>query len=618
MLQQNCRVEKFKGFRYYEKDIIYDDYIFTNDIQLTIDVTYVAPGFGIALMDNEGFSIKEKSSTYLFKVGYKEASIYYSNSIENTLIKQITCPEASTIQENMKFVFKKQGKKITIYLNDKLIFEEYIKKELDKYNIGYYSNTGNIINNISMAASIPDNWTVNMANTQGGYIRFLSDTFELEDCINPAEIEQQQINLKPGATYFFNAKIEDIEDKPNDICYYIYDYDDDRLFDDEKNKLKNNKFIAGPDGKVNLKFVGSTGRVSDIIISLNKEDDYIPTTNDTIDFSGSSIDVYLQDLKRITWKGMVSRVPKSSFDNDIIYGLILDNSTKITPDDAGVLLGTDPEKFSYDYSFETEKYTFSIKLGNKTVFSKRLTNLSNKITIFKNITAIISELILYKKNGEVINVNVQDENKKYINANINSPIIAVDQYDTPLDLSSSYRLCHYKDHSKYIFTNWEREYFSPSKIINLTNKVLNQQDTIMIYGIRKRFPVDLEKIYDVPEDNINSIDIMTREYDYLTERDVLFIDKIQNSIYLHEDQISKYQMIVIDYLKTNSYCINYHYDKDSYEVNISSLNKNNRLLYNTNIIKDDGTKKVTQVNDYKMTNISGNVNGYIIIKRGGL
>lgn len=614
MLQQNCRILKFEGLRFYEQDVFYDSYIFTQDIQLTIDVTYVSPGFGIALMDNEGFSIKEKSNTYLFKVGYKEASVYYSDNMETTLVKQITCPDAYTIQEHMKFVFRKQGKKILIYLNDKLIFEEYIKKELDKYNIGYYSNKGNIINNISMAASIPDNWVVNMNNTQGGYIRFLSDKFELEDCRYPAEIEQQQIELKPGSTYYFKAKVEDINDIPNDIKYYIHDFDDDRLFDDEKNKLDSDgKFKVGPSGKVNLKFVGKTGKVSNILLSLNKDDDYIPTTTDILDFNGSQIDIYLQDLKKVTWEGYVSRVPKVDINSDVIYGLILDNSTKIKPEEA---LGSNYKDKLFNYSFDTEEYMFTVYENSRPIFNQKLTNLSNKITIFKNITAIITELILYKKNGDVINVNAQDENKKYINANINSPIIVVDQYDVPLDLSSSYRLCHYKDHSRYVFTNWEREYFEPEKIINLTKKAINQDDSLVIYGIQKRAKIDFSKFYDVEQDNINSIDMLTREYDYIKESEVLFIDKIQNSIYLHPEQIDKYQMIIVDYLKTNSYCINYHYDKDSYEVNISSLNKNNRMLYNSTVI--DISNNITQVNDYKITNISGNVNGYIIIQRGGI
>ena len=92
MLQPNCRVENFNGTRFYEKDILYDNYVFTHDIELTIDVTYISPAFGITLMDNEGYSVKEKNSSYLFKVGYKEASIYYSDGMNKTLIKQITCP----------------------------------------------------------------------------------------------------------------------------------------------------------------------------------------------------------------------------------------------------------------------------------------------------------------------------------------------------------------------------------------------------------------------------------------------------------------------------------------------------------------------------------------------
>lgn len=615
MLQQNCRVEKFNGFRYYEKDIIYDDYIFTHDIQLTIDATYVTPGFGIALMDNEGFSIREKGSTYLFKVGYKEASIYYTDSIETTLIKQITCPYAFTIQDNMIFTFIKKGKKITILLNDKVIFEEYIKRELDKYNIGYYSNAGNIINNISMAASIPDNWVVNMKNTQGGYIRFLSDSFELTDCKNNAEIEQQKIKLKAG-TYFLKANLESIDDINNIKCY-VHMFDDERLFDDEKNILNAyNSFTLLEDNYVNLKFVGKHGKVSNIIISLNKEDDYIPTTNDVINFEGSSIDVYLQDLKKITWKGLVSRVPKEEFNKDIIFGLILDNRTKIKPSDTNIALGTDKDNHTYDYEFNTDGYIFSIFKDGSTIFRQKLTNLSNKITIFKNITSIITRMTLYKKNGDIIDVNVQDENKKYINANIKSPIIVVDQYDAPLKLSSSYRLSHYGDNNKYVFTNWEREYFKPEKFINLTNKILNQQDTVMIYGIKKNEYIDLNKIYDIPEDNINSIDLLTKQYDYIPESTALFIDKIQNTVYLSEDQINKYQMIIVDYLKSESYCINFHYDKNSYEVNTSSLGKSNKILYNTAII-DNTTKNITQINDYKITNINGNVNGYVVMQRGG-
>ena len=616
MLQQNCRVEKFKGFKFYEKDIMYDDYVFTHDIQLTIDATYIVPGFGIALMDNEGFSIRDKSDVYLFKVGYKEASIYYNDGTETTLVKQITCPQSVTIQEHMIFTFIKKGKKIIIMLNDRIIFEEYIKKNLDKYNIGYYSNAGNIINNVSIAASVPDNWVINMKNTQGGYIRFLSDSFELFECKNNAEIEQSKILLKAGQ-YFLKFKSEEIDGK-NDICYYVHKSDDNRLFDDEKNLLTaNDSFVLMEDTAINLKFVGRQGKVSDIIISLNRDDDYVSTTEQVIDFEGSSIDVYLQNLKKITWKGTVSRVPKEEFNKDIVYGLILDNRTKVKPSDVPIKLGKDDERYVYDYEFNTDGYMFYVYKDGATIYKKKLTNLSNKITIFKNITAIITEIILYKKNGEVINVNLQDENKKYVNADIQSPIIAVDQYNAPLNLSSSYRVSHYDNHIRYVFTNWEREYFYPDKFLNLTNKVLNKDDTVIIYGIKKHQKIDLDKIYDIPEDNINSIDLMTKEYDFITESNVLHIDKIQGTIYLSNEQVNMYQMFIVDYLKSDSYCINYHYDRYSYEVDISSLGTKNKILYNTAIV-DTVTKKVTQINNHKITDINGNINGYVVLQQGGM
>lgn len=618
MLQQNCRVEKFKGFRFYEKDVLYDDYIFTHNIQLTIDVTYVTPGFGIALMDNEGYSIKEKNNTYLFKVGYKEASIYYATKAENTLVKQITLPEATTIQEHMKFIFVKTGKKITIYLNETKVFEEYIKRDLDKYNIGYYSNAGNIINDISIATNIPENWTINMKNTQGGYIRFINDSFEIVDCKNNAEVEQSNITLKP-ATYYLKINTEAINDK-NDIRYFIHRSDDNRLFDDEKNLLRpGDKFTLLEETDINLKITGTNGKVSNIILSKFEEDTYISTTTNSIEFPGSYIDVFISDLKKITWKGMVSRVPNKSVggDDNLIYGLVLDNKTMVKPEDTGIRFGEDIKTHLYDYEFNTDDYTFYIRKDGQVIYSKKLYNLSNKITIFRNISAIITELVLYKKNGEVINVNVQDENKQFINASITSPIIVVDEYNTPLELSSSYRVCKYDDHQRFVFTNWEREYFKPAKYLKLEKKVLNQEDSIIIWGIKDKYQFNLDDIYNVKEDNINSIDLMTPHYKQLLDNDVLYVNKLENVITLNENILEEYQMIIVDYLKADSYCINYHYNKHAYEVNISSTNKKNKVLYDSNIISNSG-KKVYQVSDYKITNINGNINGYVVIRKGGL
>lgn len=612
MLQQNCRIEKFNGYKFYEKDVLHDDYVFTHDIQVIANVTYITPGFGIALIDTGSSSIKDKPDTYLFKVGYREASIYYSTAAGIELIKQISCPEAITIQDNMTFSLKKSGKKISIYLNDKLIMEEYINKELDKYNVGYYSNVGNVLNDISIAANTPTDWVINMKNTRGGYVRFLEDAFELTNCVNNAEIEQSKMLLKAG-TYYISTKLSAVN-KLCDIKYYIYRSDDDRYTDEEKNMLRNDSFTLFEDTELNFKIVGKNGKISNIILSTDKDADYIPTSLNAIDFDGSYIDILIQDFDKITWKGIVNKTPYTKVDsNKIKYGLILDDAVAVKPENTNILLGKE-----YDYEFNVKTFIFTISKDGSQIFIQRMINISNRITLFKNISAVITKLTLYKKDNTVTDVVTSDEESNFVNANITSPIIVVDGYNLPLDLSSSYRLCKYNGYEKYLFTNWEREYFIPTKTLKLERSIIDQQATIMIYGIRKGTKFDLDDIYNVPEDNINSIDLMTKEYDYIKETDLLLFDKVNSIIYLTNSQIENYEMIIIDYLKNDSYSLNYNYVKNIYEVGISSLNDTKILYDSLSIDNKNSDKLITQVNNYKVTSINGNINGYIVLSQGGI
>lgn len=609
MLQQNCRIEKYKGYKFYEKDILHDDYIFTHDIQINTNVTYITPGFGIALIDTGSSSIKDKPDTYLFKVGYREASVYYSTAAGVNLITQVSCPEATTIQEKMNFKLIKSGKKVQLYVNDKLILEEYIKKSLDKYNIGYYSNVGNIINDISIATNIPNDWVINMKNTVGGYVRFLEDSFEISSCTNNAEIEQSKILLKPG-TYYLKNKLSAINGLC-DIKCYIYESDDDRYTDEEKNIIRNNSFTLFEKTEVNFKITGTNGKIGDISLTTEKDADYIPTSLNVVDFDGSYIDVLIQDFEKITWKAIVSKTPYTIPGFSLKYGLILDDINAVKPENTKIKLGTE-----YDYEFDCRTFVFTIRSNGKEVFSQRMVNITNKITLFKNISTKMSFLTFYSKDGTVTDVISSDENNTYVNANISSPIIVVDEYNLPLDLSSSYRVCKYEDHEKYVFTNWEREYFIPTKTLKMDKNIIDKQASIFIYGIRKDAKFDLDDIHNVPEDNINSIDLMTKEYDYIAEKDILLFDKINAVIYLTDAQISKYQMIIIDYLKNDSYCINYNYSKNIYEIGISSLN-NTKVLYDSINVKSNSDKLITQVNNYKVTSLNGSINGYVVLTQGG-
>lgn len=609
MLQQNCRIEKYKGYKFYEKDILHDDYVFTHDIQINTNVTYITPGFGIALIDTGSSSIKDKPDTYLFKVGYREASVYYSTAAGVNLIAQVSCPEAVTIQESMNFKLIKSGKKVQLYINDKLIIEEYIKKSLDKYNIGYYSNVGNSINDISIAANIPNDWVINMKNTMCGYVRFLEDAFEISSCTNNAEIEQSKILLKPG-TYYLKNKLSAI----NGICdikCFIYKSDDDRYTNEEKNIIRNDSFTLFEKTEVNFKIIGTNGKIGDISLTTEKDADYIPTSLSAVDFDGSYVDILIQDFEKITWKAIINKTPYAVPGFSLKYGLILDDISSVKPENTPIKLGAE-----YDYEFDCRTFVFTIKKDSKEIFSQRMVNITNKITLFKNLSTKMSFLTFYSKDGTVTDVISSDENNTYVNANISSPIIVVDEYNLPLDLSSSYRVCKYKDHDKYIFTNWEREFFIPTKTIKMDKSIIDKQSSMFIYGIRKDAKFDLDDIYNVDEDNLNAIDLMTKEYDYIAEKDILLFDKVNSIIYLTDAQISKYQMIIVDYLKDDSYCINYNYAKNIYEIGISSLN-DTKVLYDSIDVKNNSDKLITQVNSYKVTSLNGNINGYVVLTQGG-
>ena len=58
MLQRNCRIKKLNNLKFYEKDILFDDYVFTHNLEIEVNATYITPGFGLALIDSsEGTSL---------------------------------------------------------------------------------------------------------------------------------------------------------------------------------------------------------------------------------------------------------------------------------------------------------------------------------------------------------------------------------------------------------------------------------------------------------------------------------------------------------------------------------------------------------------------------------
>ena len=232
---------------------------------------------------------------------------------------------------------------------------------------------------------------------------------------------------------------------------------------------------------------------------------------------------------------------------------------------------------------------------------------------------VITNIKLTTKEGSTIDGIIQSTYKKYVPMSISSPILVTDSNGLPLDISSSMRY-YYKDGNidkkMFVFTNIEREYFEPKHVIKLTNIPASITGSIIVYGIKKSATVDLDKILEIPnEDMINAIDSCANVYDILFEKDLRSIDKDSGQIRLYE--IEDYQLIIVDYQKRNSYAINYKYDLGAYEVDISIDDDEE-----ADIIYDNTEKQITasgkyfiSSNEYINTNIKPNESCYIVIGR---
>ena len=236
MLQPNSRINLDKGIKFYEQDILYDNYIYTGDFDIALTLDYATPGFGI---------------------GLKSVDIIYLNKDAQKTLATYNSAYAKTYTEDLKYILQKRDAIFTLYVGEQKVCDFKSPEDFNTYNIIYYSsNKDNEIKNINIASSIPYGWVTNMQNTNGGYIWFYRDAFEFKHCNGEAEIEQPDIYLNYGKYYL---KYETEGDC--DIIPYVFQSDDERLFDKTKNILNpiDNSFKLDYSQKISLKFEGTKG-----------------------------------------------------------------------------------------------------------------------------------------------------------------------------------------------------------------------------------------------------------------------------------------------------------------------------------------------------------------------
>lgn len=607
MFQPISRIENVKGVRFYEQDILFDDYVYTDDVQIHINANFLTPGLGIALMKNEGLPLQEQKEAYVFKLGYREASVFYRN---NTVQRKVMNLSTALYppKDHLEIIFTKRGRKVTLSVQGiGNIIEYNIPTEIDRYQIGIYSNAGNAIQDISVASGIPTGWQVNMRNTEGGYLKFAKSSFQVENCANPAEVEQQGIDLPAGTFYLKYEKV--LLNGINDLKCFAMKAGDERITNEEKDILKDGKMVLEEPTRINIKFEGKQGLIKNIHVTDRDSDQYVPTRNEQLIVDGSYIVVNLNEVEKVNWTGKISEIPIVDIGQDDASAILIGGSQVITPVDGGVLL-----KENCDYEYNAKNLMFTITRPNKQVNKFPVTVLPKEIKIFLNMDASISQMTITKIDGQVINLIAEKTSKRYVPDSINSPIVVIDEDQLPLDLSSSYRIVSQKGQKKYVFSNWEREVFEPSSHIKIDRKISGELGAVRIYGIPKSAVIDMSLIFHIPNAAMDTLSIFCPKAEIIKLESLSYVDVYSGQFYFGD--VSNYQMIVVDYLKDNSYCINFDGVTRMYEVDISSNGKECFLLYNHNG-QSFGGSGTTNVNSHKITDIYPAGESYIALRREG-
>ena len=612
MIQKNSRVEFANGIKFYEQDLLYDDYIYSGSSTISVTLDYKNPGFGIALISSTSSTLTNSNAVLLFRMRNKALEIIYKENEKQTILGTYNATRAKTITEDLVFTIDKDVNAYNISIGPQKLATFNCPYEFTDYYIGYYSNKDNVIKHINIASAVPYGWIVNMERTNGGYIEFYRDAFELQYCNGIAELEQINIPLERGRYYL---KYDSID---SDIVAYIMHSEDNRIDDDEKQMLKQDgSFELSADDNVSLKFKGTKGMIKNITITTSKFNDYIRTSPDYENVKSidtSYLELYLYEIQSFKFDGMISYAPGTDHYSPEDYSVIEFNGVSYGLYDLN--LATD---VYYHYNYRNKVLTIS-NLNGQYVASiemniESMTDLADVLTLFKNVNGKMTEFIVINNEGETINLTIENTIKKYLPGTIKSPIIVMNN-DTgePLDLSGSYRWFYKNGEKFYFFTNTEREYFKPNYKLKLDSPVLDKLNTVTVYGIKKHSRFDLDEILHIEKEGMDTIDYCADAYDVLFEENLHSINKSTGEIRL--ESIDDYQYIIVDYIKDNSYCVNYRYEMNSFEVDIAINENVDTSMYYDNIIQYESKNIVQEYisgKRYYNTKIEPNGSCYIVI-----
>ena len=714
---QDSRIQRTeKGVYFYEQDVLYSPYLFAGNITVDIQAEFARPGLGIVLAEDNEKPFRDATHRYLFDVGAYEYNVYEKHNMTQAqgLNVSSTIRPGKGKQMHFRFVMERYQMKAYLVIKSKeekdkeleeLLGTYKFSRKFHHYRIGIYSEKGNTINNVAFLQDIPEHWNVSSENVRGGRIAFIEDGFFFENCLKDAEVEQNCIELKSGK-YYLRYETEPVNGEM-DIQCFVYSSNpaissktnaptDDSMEDEKKSILdpKTRSFILLQDGMINIKFKGTSGKITRISLMDSDNSDFVKTYDAPAKSTGSSIVVNTTGVKRITWEGIIFDLPEwKDMKEKCPYAIVATSIERLNKNTFPVPLDT-PLLYEYDTG---NRMVYARTKSDTLVASYKIRSNPNypTFTIFENIKAVVSNLIVHYENGAEVNINIQKTYKTFVPATIVGPIIVTNAEGESYDLSASYReivepvkridilkanaseylldyhcadviakpevfgvpagvkinkwvdtikemcpqcqrindvnvtlknhkitipeavrrhfdymLVSYQSSENFVyrFTNYEREIFDGEVYLVLDKIPSAAQEAIYIYGIPETSNIYDDYFYRVPNEGMmHSIDLCVDSYDIL-KSDQYTVNTGTGEINIDKSLKNKYKNFIVDYLKCDSYCINFNDQLSQYEVDIASENPVMRVHY-------EMEKSTMESSGIIRTQIKPDKNKFVVLRR---
>lgn len=526
MFDKTSRSIYEEGLRFYEEDVLFDSHLYTAHQKVVLELEYLTNGVGLIIGLIPGKPLAEQTLYYFVRIDYCSASLFLVNQMHYERLEHVSTPIAAPL-DKLKIEVTVLPNQIILALNDYTYLYASIDYSIGEHHLALYSQKNNTFHRMTIEGKAPSIWRVNMQGAQNGRISFERNQVRFSECKYPAELLQENIELEAGE-YYLHYEGEGVTLYAFATVSSFVDLKDKNLLD------ANNHFVLEEPTTVAIYFSGQNGYLKNLSLSRLEQAPYIETYQQPLIKESSYLKVKTAHLQKVR----IDFVVRAE-----CFGTILSDETATFR--RGLICG--------EHRVVLENGLLTLYYGDRVLDEKPYYGTS--IELFRNLELYIYHIEITDDENKVTDWFRKTDKEDWIKPSLNSPILATNETGEPLDLSASFR----KINGRYVFTTTERETFKPYPLIKLSEPI---ETLVGVYGIPKSAVVDEAAFYTGAPENINDLTAYCQTFEPII---TCTFDSLLNQVVFYED-LTRYQEIIIDYKKKNSYAINFINELGKYKL----------------------------------------------------